>query len=66
MECNDPANCDEDMISENFIKSFFKFKPGIQQAHSDGTFNMVFNFTGPEGLEFYKIRGRPKRLVDRR
>jgi phenylacetate-coenzyme A ligase PaaK-like adenylate-forming protein len=66
MECSDLTNCDEDMISENFIKSFLKFKPGIQQAYSDGTFNMVFNFTGPEGLEFYKIRGRPKRLVDRR
>ncbi len=66
MECNDTANCDEDMIRENFIKSFLKFKPGIQQAYSDDTFNIVFNFTSPEGLEFYKIRGRPKRLVDRR
>ena len=66
MECDDPLNCDKDMIGENFIESFFKFKPGIQQAYSDGTFNVVFNFTGPEGLEFYKIRGRPKRLVDRR
>ena len=66
MECDDPSNCNKDMISENFIESFFKFKPGIQQAYSDGTFNVVFNFTGPEGLEFYKIRGRPKRLVDRR
>ena len=66
MECSDPANCDEDLVSENFTKTFLKFKPGIQQAYSDGTFNIVFNFTGPEGLEFYKIRGRPKRLLDRR
>jgi coenzyme F390 synthetase len=66
MECSDPVNCDKGMISENFIKSFLKFKPGIEQAYSDGTFNVELNFTGPEGLEFYKIRGRPKRLVDRR
>ena len=66
MECSDPANCDEDLVSENFTKTFLKFKPGIQQAYSDGTFNIVFNFTGPDGLEFYKIRGRPKRLLDRR
>lgn len=66
MECNDPANCDEDMIGENFLKSFFKFKHDLLQTHSEGTFNVIFNFTGPEGLEFYKIRGRPKRLVDRR
>lgn len=66
MECSDLSNCDKDMISENFIKSFFKFKPGIQHAYSDGTFNILFNFTGPEGLEFYKIKGRPRRLVDRR
>ena len=66
MECSDPENCEEDMVSENFIKSFLKFKPGMWQAYSDGTFNIVFNFTGPEGLEFYKMKGRPKRLVDRR
>jgi coenzyme F390 synthetase len=66
MECSDPADCDEDMISENFIKSFFKFKPNLSEVYSEGTFKIIFNFTGPEGLEFYKIRGRPRRLVDRR
>jgi phenylacetate-coenzyme A ligase PaaK-like adenylate-forming protein len=28
--------------------------------------NILFEFTKPGGLEFYRIRGRPKRLVDRR
>jgi coenzyme F390 synthetase len=66
MECNDPKNCDKDTIENNFLKSFFKYKPDLLQAYSDGNFNVIFNFTGPEGLEFYKIRGRPKRLIDRR
>ena len=66
MECEDPKNCDKNMISENFLKDFLKFKQGLQQAYEDGTFNIILNFTDPEGLEFYKIRGRPKRLVDRR
>lgn len=66
IECKDPADCDEGMISENFLKSFFKFKHDLQQAYAEGTFNVIFNFTGPEGLEFYKIKGRPRRLVDRR
>lgn len=66
MECEDPENCDKDMIEDNFVKSFLQFKPALQQAHEDGSFNLSFNFTGPKGLEFYKVRGRPKRLVDRR
>lgn len=66
MECKDPENCDTDMIEDNFIKTFLNHKAGLQQAHFDGTFNMVFDYTEPEGLEFYKIKGRPKRLVDRR
>lgn len=66
MECENPENCDKDMIEDNFIKSFLEFKPGLQQAHDDSSLKILFNFTGPKGLEFYKIRGRPKRLVDRR
>jgi phenylacetate-coenzyme A ligase PaaK-like adenylate-forming protein len=66
MECKNAESCDKDIIEDNFIKTFLKYKPGLQQAHTDGTFNMIFDFTEPEGLEFYRIKGRPKRLVDRR
>ena len=54
MECEDTESCDKDMIENNFTKSFLQFKPGLQQAHEDGNFNLLFNFTGPKGLEFYK------------
>ena len=66
MECRDPDSCDKDMVEDNFIKTFLKYKPGLQQAYIDGNFNMIFDFTESEGLEFYRIKGRPKRLVDRR
>jgi phenylacetate-coenzyme A ligase PaaK-like adenylate-forming protein len=66
MECRDPASCDRDMIQDKFLKSFLKYKPALHEAHADGSFNIIFNFTSQEGLEFYNVRGRPKRLVDRR
>jgi coenzyme F390 synthetase len=66
MECKDPRSCDKDMVENNFIKTFLKYKPGLQQAYIDGTFHMIFDFTESEGLEFYRIKGRPKRLMDRR
>ena len=66
MECKDPKSCDKEMVESNFIKTFLKYKPGLQQAYIDGTFHMMFDFTESEGLEFYRIKGRPKRLVDRR
>jgi coenzyme F390 synthetase len=66
MECKDPRSCDKDMVENNFIKTFLKYKPGLQQAYIDGTFHMMFDFTESEGLEFYRIKGRPKRLMDRR
>ena len=66
MECENSPEFERDIVENNFIKSFLKFKPGLQQAHTDGTFNIIFNFTEPEGLELHRIKGRPKRLVDRR
>lgn len=67
MECYDAQQGGLELVQENFLKSFLQYKPThISEAHLDGSFNIHFNFTGPGGLEFYKIRGRPKRLVDRR
>ncbi|MGC9517327.1 MAG: coenzyme F390 synthetase [Methanomicrobiales archaeon] len=66
MECEDIQNCEKELIKENFIKSFFKYKPILYDAFSEGILNLAFNFTRPGELEFYKIKGRPKRIVDRR
>jgi len=66
MECENPDTCDRDLIKENFIHTFFRYKPPLYRAYREGTFKIVFNFTGPMGLELNKIKSRSKRLVDRR
>lgn len=66
MECENLENCDQELIKENFTRSFFRYKPGLKESYSEGLFDLLFNFTGPGDLEFYKIKGRPRRVVDRR
>jgi coenzyme F390 synthetase len=66
MECLDTSHCQKELVKENFLKSFLQYRPLLSEVHQDGTFNILFNFTEPGGLEFYRIKGRPKRLVDRR
>ena len=66
VECIDPEKCDRRAVGENFLRSFFKYKPGLARAYADETFKVIFNFTGSKGLELHRIKGRPRRLVDRR
>lgn len=66
LECIDPKKCDYEVVKENFLKSFFHHKPALEQAYLDESFSIIFNFTGPGELEFYRMKGRPKRVVDRR
>ncbi len=66
MECLDTSACEKELVKENFLKSFLRYRPLLTEAHQDGSFNILFNFSEPGGLEFYRIKGRPKRLVDRR
>jgi hypothetical protein len=66
MECYDRDHCDKKLIEDRFIDRFLKNKPGLVHHYHEGNFPILFNFTGPGGLELHKLRGRPKRLVDRR
>jgi phenylacetate-coenzyme A ligase PaaK-like adenylate-forming protein len=66
VECLDQQKCDRKLVEENFIKTFFKYKPRLAEAYSSGTFKIIFNFVGLSELELYRIKGRPKRIVDRR
>lgn len=54
------------LVEENFIKAFFQFKPELNRLHVDEVFKIILNFVGPGELELYRVKGRPKRLVDRR
>lgn len=66
VECNDPERCDKRLVATTFTERFLKFKKGLQQHLADQTFSIVFNFVGNGELELYRLKGRPKRLVDRR
>lgn len=66
VECLDQQKCDRKLVEENFLKPFFKYKPRLAEAYASGTFKIVFNFVGLSELELYRIKGRPKRIVDRR
>ncbi|WP_197076173.1 coenzyme F390 synthetase [Methanosarcina sp. MTP4] len=66
MECENPETCDRDFIKENFLRAFLQYRLLLSRAYDEGFFKILFNFTGHKGLELHKIKGRPKRLVDRR
>jgi len=66
LECFDKKKCDWKAVEENFLKAFFQYKPLLAKAYEDEEFNIIFNFTGPKGLELHRIKGRPRRIVDRR
>lgn len=66
MEAFDPEHCDRKSITDAFLAGFLKHRPRLAAAYADGGFIIDFNITPPGALEFYRIKGRPKRLVDRR
>jgi len=66
VECLDRDKCDRKIVEENFLRAFFRNKPLLEQVHLDGMFKIIFDFAGLQDLELYRIKGRQKRLVDRR
>jgi coenzyme F390 synthetase len=66
VECLDPGQCDRKLVEDHLIGRFLKHKPGLSDQYHDGNLKIPLNFTGPGGLEFHTLEGRPKRLVDRR
>jgi phenylacetate-coenzyme A ligase PaaK-like adenylate-forming protein len=66
VECLDRDKCDRKAVEENFIRAFFIYKPLLKEAYTDGIFKIIFNFAALRDLELHRIKGRPKRIVDRR
>ena len=56
---------EKELVMANFKRSFYRYKTALSRLSSD-TFSLVFSFTEQGGLELSRIKGRPKRLVDRR
>jgi hypothetical protein len=53
-------------VEEAFLSTFFRYKKGLEEEYLEGNLKILFHFTGPGGLELHQVKGRPKRLVDRR
>ena len=66
MECFDKEKCDRKAVEKNFLRAFFNHKPQLIEAYNDEVLTIIFNFVGLKDLELYRIKGRPKRIVDRR
>ena len=65
MEGQELSPGEQELVTDNFRRSFYRWKPGLSAAEGD-TFSLVFHFTPPGGLELSRLKGRPRRLVDRR
>lgn len=66
LECRDPGTCDRRAISSRIVETLAVHNPLLGSMLSGGELRALFSFTGPGGLELHAIKGRPKRLVDRR
>jgi coenzyme F390 synthetase len=66
VECIDVERCDRRMVEDAIISRFLKYKPGLAHEYHEGNLKILLTFTGPGGLELSRLKGRPKRLIDRR
>jgi coenzyme F390 synthetase len=60
----DPVN--RRLIEERFVERLLKHRRELAQRYADHRFSVIVNVVGEGGLGLHKLKGRPKRLVDRR
>lgn len=66
LECRRAPACDREGIGERILGTLLAHNRPLAAAHAGGEFRVIFSFTNPGGLELHAVKGRPKRLVDRR
>jgi coenzyme F390 synthetase len=66
VECHEPDRCDRRVVEDTLTGRFLKNKPGLTRQYHEGNLKILMNFTGPGSLELHRLKGRPKRLIDRR
>jgi len=66
VECENPKECDSGAVKERITETLLGVSPEIRDLYEDGTLHIIFHMAGQGKLELHTIRGRPKRLVDRR
>ncbi len=66
MECTDPDSADKQLIRDRFTERFLRNRKALAEYFADRAVDLLFNFVKPGELELHRIKGRAKRLVDRR
>jgi len=66
VEAEDRDACNVRDISQTITENLLTHLPALSGSYADDVFRIAVNITGPGGLELHQVRGRPKRLVDRR
>ncbi|MDD1653507.1 MAG: coenzyme F390 synthetase, partial [Methanomicrobiales archaeon] len=66
MECPDPAQVDRDGITDRFTRGFIGRNPFLQKAYENDLLSVTTSFAAPGTLAHQRMKGRPKRLQDRR
>ncbi|MFA5236397.1 MAG: coenzyme F390 synthetase [Methanoregula sp.] len=66
LECFDAIPSDRHLVEDCFVRRFFRHKQGLSERYNEGSLKIRFTYAAPGGLEMYRNRGRPKRLIDRR
>jgi len=66
VEEEEQGACSKDEITESITGSILRSRPGLIENYREGIFKILVHITGSGELEMHSIKGRPKRLVDRR
>jgi coenzyme F390 synthetase len=66
VECLDPETCDRRLVEDHLIGRLLKSRPGLADQYHDDNLKIIINFLDAGGLELNNLKGRPKRLIDRR
>lgn len=66
VEAENKEACSIHDITEVITSAILRQKPELAGSYNDGIFQILVHVTGPGELELHQIKGRPKRLIDRR
>ena len=66
VECLEVETCDRRVVEDTLVSRLLASKPGLAREYSDGNLRILLNVAAPGDLEIFRLKGRPRRLVDRR
>lgn len=64
VESLNPKSAEKGIIEENFTRTFLENKPILKEAIEAGRLGIEIEIKGVGDLDFYKKKGRSKRLID--